>query len=490
VTTIQGKVLDPAALHPLFDALVYIPNDPSDPGLKPFAPGITCDVCGASAAGKPLVTAKTDVSGNFTLSNVPVGPSIPLVVQLGRWRRQLTVDTSKACAPNPLPKPITMPRTQSEGDIPRIAILTGAVDPVECTLRKMGIADSEFTNLGGSGRINFFLANGVGAVGTGGSGARIDGNTPTQAALFATKAGSKVINQYDMVILECEGYREDQSAADLAAIHAYANAGGRVFGSDFNDTWYRTNGDFAQAADWTPGPYYGGVAVNPVTIDVVSNPKGESFSQWLEVVGVSTPGSHTIPSIYPVYNNTGNVVAPTQQWLSGNSRPMHFTFNTPVSAPVASQCGRVVYSDWHADAGGVSHDTVFPAECSSDMSAQEKILEFMLFDLSSCVQPYTPVCTLRTCAQARVSCGPASDGCGGLLDCGRCTNGEVCGGGGPGICGTSLGCVPGTCAAQNIECGLAGDGCGQAIDCGSCPTGQICGFDGHPGRCGQPQVIP
>ena len=341
-TTITGQVYDPAGLHPLFDALVYIPNDPTDPGLKPFPAGITCDVCGATAAGNPLITARTDVNGNFTLTNVPTGTSIPLVVQLGRWRRQFTANVTKSCAPNPLPGKLTMPKSHTEGDIPRIAILTGAVDPVECTLRKMGIADSEFSNPGAGGRINFFVANGDGAVGTGGPGAAIDKNTPTQTTLFATNGSERVINQYDLLILECEGYAERESDADLAAIRAYANAGGRVFGSDFNVAWFRTNGDFAKAADWTPGPYLGGVAMTPVNIDVVSNPKGESFSRWLEVVGVSMVDSHAIASLFPVYNNTTAVVSPTQQWLYGNNRPVHFTFNMPVGAPSVNQCGRVV----------------------------------------------------------------------------------------------------------------------------------------------------
>jgi hypothetical protein len=489
-TTIVGQVYDPAGLRPLFDALVYIPNQPDDPGLKPFPAGITCDVCGATAAGQPLVTTKTDVNGAFVLANVPVGKGIPLVVQLGRWRRQFTVDVTHACASHELPNRLTMPKSHAEGDIPRIAILTGAVDPVECTLRKMGVADSEFTNPGGGGRINLFLANGKGAVGSSGPGAAIDGNTPGQDALFATTGGQRIIDQYDMVILECEGYLEPQSAADLAALRAYADAGGRVFGSDFNAGWFSTNGDFAKAADWTPGPYYGGVAMSPVNIDVVSNPKGESFSRWLEVVGISSPGSHAIASLFPVYDNTGDVVPPTQQWLFGNDRPVHFTFNTPVGAAAANQCGRVVYSDWHANAGGLSYGTRFPAECDPSMSAQEQILEFMLFDLSACVQPYAPLCTPRTCAQLKRSCGPAGDGCGGLLDCGSCASGQICGGGGPGVCGTSVVCVPETCTSQAVECGPAGDGCGHAIDCGQCPTGQICGFDGHPGRCGQPQFIP
>jgi hypothetical protein len=120
------------------------------------------------------------------------------------------------------------------------------------------------------------------------------------------------------------------------------------------------------------------------------------------------------------------------------------------------------------------------------MTPQQAILEFMLFDLAACVMPYTPVCTPRTCAAAGVSCGPASDGCGNLLDCGTCAAGQTCGGGGAGKCGTQTTCTPETCASQGIQCGQAGDGCGNVLNCGNCQTGQICGFGGA-GKCGNPQ---
>ncbi len=151
----------------------------------------------------------------------------------------------------------------------------------------------------------------------------------------------------------------------------------------------------------------------------------------------------------------------------------------------------MVYSDWHAEQPGPPlpwpHGTNFPAECDSTaMTPQQTILEFMLFDLSACVQPYTPICTPKTCAAENIMCGPASDGCGNLLMCGTCPTGQFCGGGGPGKCGTSSNCTPETCTSQGIQCGPAGDGCGHQINCGNCPTGEICGASG-PGMCGKVQ---
>ncbi len=488
-TTLTGTVFDPAGVHPLYNALVYIPNDTTDPGLQPFPPGISCDVCGATAAGNPLVTAYTAPDGTFTLSGVPVGPSIPLVIQLGRWRRQFTLNIATSCGANAAPTGmLSMPQNQSQGDIPRIGILTGALDPVECVLRKMGVQDSEFTDPTGTGRINFYLADQGGAPfpGAQGAGVRASASTPQQAALFASNGGVPVINQYDIVIVECEGYPQTESASDLAALRTYAESGGRIFTSDFAEAWLSTNGNFATTANWTSENW---VQSKTAYVDETSNPKGMAFDAWLQTIGLAATGSTAVTQpISPTFRNTNGIVAPTQQWLywkqGATEVPMHFTFNTPVGAASAQQCGRVVFSDWHAEQNSNIGQT-FPGSCPSTMmTAQEAILEFMLFDLSACVQPYTPICTPGTCAAAGVSCGPASDGCGNLLDCGTCPSGQYCGGGGPGKCGTTSSCTPETCSSQGIQCGKAGDGCGNTIDCGNCPTGEICGAAG-PGKCGK-----
>lgn len=62
-------------------------------------------------------------------------------------------------------------------------------------------------------------------------------------------------------------------------------------------------------------------------------------------------------------------------------------------------------------------DEIFPDPCGDDLTEQEKVLLYALFDLNACigdpVPPPTP-CNPRTCEE---ECGLLPDGCGGLLDC-------------------------------------------------------------------------
>ncbi len=483
-TTITGTVVaptDPTKGYgnpdPLYRALVYVPNS----AVQPFPPGVTCDPCGAEVSGTPLVTDITGPSGTFVLSNAPCGANIPLVIQLGHWRRQITIPNVACCVNNPLTLSQTrLPRNHTEGDIPLIAISTGTADTLECALPKIGIDLSEFTNPGGGGRVQLYVDNGT----------FINGNTPPASALYSNAA---TLNQYDMVVFACDGAQNDQSTANQLNVMNYANAGGRVFASHYGYVWLYDISPFSLTAKWdvsqNPPP-------DPLTAFVdTSFAKGNDFATWLGIVGaLSNPSPPQIMVNQPRRDTDGANVPPSQQFLYGdpNAFPqpstLEFTFNTPVFADAGPQCGRVLYSDFHIDpTPGGGPPQAFPGECPvAPLTPQEKVLEFMLFDLASCVQQ-PPHCTPITCAQQNIQCGPAGDGCGGLIDCGSCTAPQTCGGAGiHGHCGYIDGgsCKPKTCQQQGIQCGPAGDGCGGILNCGNCIPPETCGGAGMLGVCG------
>ena len=140
--------------------------------------------------------------------------------------------------------------------------------------------------------------------------------------------------------------------------------------------------DFQSTATWTPGGFGGSLDGN-YTIDTTF-PKGKAFADWLFNVGASTTKGQIF--LKDIRNDVSAVTAKiSQRWIY-QAEPKYFTFNTPVGKPAEAQCGRVVFTDLHVSSGNKPGGT-FPDGCSStDLSAQEKALAFLFFDLSSCVQ--------------------------------------------------------------------------------------------------------
>jgi hypothetical protein len=500
LTTITGTVY--AGTPPLFgtpdpvpNVVVYVPNAP----YKAFAPGVTCSQCGAEVTGSPLVETTTAFDGTFTLKNVPTGSSIPVVIQLGRWRRKFMVNVP-GCVTTALPAgTFVMPHNSGEGDIPLTAFSSGSVDTLECVLFKMGVDQAEFTKNTAvpPGRVHMYEGN----------GASLGAGTPAETALMGN--GGTFAN-YDQILFPCWGSEVIKPGPELSNLVTYANEGGHFFATHYSYTWLFNNNPFNTTAQWNVNHNSFGAGTAQVQLPP-TNPEGTIFTEWLHLVGaLPAPPNLTIAN---PRHDVNSVVAPSVDWMSGpdpgdNSAMLyHYTFNTPVGQ--ASQCGHAIFSDFHVANAAVGPGNVFPSECLTNentgkactlaapcpMTPQEKVLEFMIWDLASCVPgpPTPPTCTPITCAIQNIACGPASDGCGNLItSCGTCTPPQTCGGGGvPGQCGAPDGgnCVAQTCQQQNIACGPAGDGCGNEIpNCGMCSPPQTCGGGGIPGQCGFPEA--
>ncbi len=429
-TTISGKVLDPAGINALYNVAVYI-KDPNAalPDLSKV--GLTCG-CSALFPSDVLGMATTDANGAFTISTErAVGSNSTLVVQTGKWRMEYPNLDFTACAANQAPQ-LRLPRNSQEGNLPEIAISTGGADSLECLPLRIGVSASEYVaGAGTGGHIHIYQ---------GYNGASTAQAAPESvSALYDSVANLKT---NDVVLFSCEGHEttggqpgQPMTAAFQQNVMDYATAGGRVFASHYHYKFFNS-GPFNAApgpvAVWQ-GTNNANEAINdsasfPVDVDTTlangaAFPEGAALQTWLgnagalingkldvfqarmNVVTLNQPPSvewiHLDPSVTASSVDTKN--DPSTTFVP--SAAQYFSVDLPFGASAEAVCGRVVYSDLHVS-GGPNHTPPAPfnvakyepADYASSgtvpegcamhaLLPQEAALEFMLFDLSSCLVP-------------------------------------------------------------------------------------------------------
>jgi hypothetical protein len=406
-TSVSGHVYDPGGKVPLYNAVVYV-AEPS--ALVELADRAACEDCGAHFPKTATAVALTGSDGSFRLTDVPVGKDIPLTVQLGKWRRTVPIDVAPCTDTRLEAEQTRLPRSSAEGHLPKIAVTTGGSDAMECLLQRIGVDPSEFTPESGEGRVHLWAGHDAA------SSMTVDGaSVPLSPARELWSSAERMLD-YDMILMSCEGndnlwnqppdalpdgVTERRTPAMHLEVRKYADLGGRIFGSHWHHRWINSGGT-------TPDDEYPKVAafsktaadIGAVTVQVDDTfPKGRAFEDWLLQVGASTtPGQLSLVKAEHSVNTVDEGLA--QRWIYGvdeggteggkRSRDMvqYFSFTTPVGR---AECGRMVFSDVHVTFGGGELATApFPERCSASQSAeltpQEKALEFMIFDLSSCIQ--------------------------------------------------------------------------------------------------------
>ncbi len=377
-TSVSGVVWDPAGKNPVYNAVVYVPNAPVD-GIKH---GPVCDSCGgAPVSGHPLVTTLTDPTGAFKLLNVPVGADIPIVIQVGKWRRQITLKTPPTeCVDNPITDAnlTRLPKNRGEGDMPLIALTSGC-DPIHTLVEKIGIDHAELTAASGNGTVRVYAGKGGNTTGVSGA---------TDAYAFWGTLSEMM--KYDIIINECEcsPYPRDTVGPAYENMRLYLDSGGRVFNSHYHLNFFGSSSEnggkaaseLQTAANWSLWNKSSGSG--PFLIDTTF-PKGKAMDEWLTNLSTKSkwgPSIKTSPkgqiSTSSVGDIGGAIAGLSQRWIypSTGTGPVYVSINTPTAKPAAERCGRAVATDIHVGNGSLS-----------SMTEQEAALEFMFFDLASCV---------------------------------------------------------------------------------------------------------
>ncbi len=389
-TTLKGVVFAPNGTLPLYNVLVYVPNAP----LPPVAPGLSCDRCGGIPPGTPVVGALSNERGQFVLEDVPTGDDVPLVIQVGKWRRQIVVPHIDACTENTIldSNQTRLPRNRSEGDMPRIAVTTGSCDNLICLLPKLGIDQSEWGISGEDKMVTFF--SGAEEAFDVSAQTRFDEHLRQMRPASELWGDSEELKRYDVALLSCEcaEHLENKGDAAYRAVTDYLLAGGRVFGTDYQYVWHdRTpNAPLAEVTDIQQGELYAPGYV--VQLDTTF-PKGRALADWLlHVQPASTYGSVECSL---VFNHLLAVQTPAAQiWGSSAGddatvQPRFMTVNAPVGVPLEQQCGKAVHLDAHITAFDVATFQNYPAGCGTALAPGEQVLAFFFFDLAACIQDET-----------------------------------------------------------------------------------------------------
>jgi hypothetical protein len=366
VTSLSGTVFAPNGTLPLPNVLVYVPAGP----VEPFPAGAACARCGPPPSA---IAAVSDAEGRFMVRHVPERAET-LVIETGKWRRQIALPALARCADTPLASDLTrLPRTSAEGELPQLAVSTGNADALECTLRKVGIADSEFTAGSGPGRVHLYAETGATRFAAG----------PTFQPSSTLWASAASLARYDSVLLSCSGLATVRTSQPL---YDYTALGGRVLAVHLHYRWladgppgFRDVAEFAEEPD-----------LMPLEADVdMATPAGALLAAWLLATGASTTlgklpiqaPQHTVAGVAPgvaraVYHDDVASGASTQQ----------LAFTTPFVAPEPDRCGRFVFSDIHGSRDRSTSSVAFPDGCTTaGLSPEEKLFVYTLFELGRCV---------------------------------------------------------------------------------------------------------
>jgi hypothetical protein len=189
---------------------------------------------------------------------------------------------------------------------------------------------------------------------------------------------------------------QPQSAVN--GMKAYADAGGRVYLSHWQNLWVGgqnggpINGAWPTVATWS----FNSLSLDTTLTATVNGTfaQGATMAAWLFDIGASAVAGSIVLD-HPRQTAVSVDESLARKWISQTASlnmpsVPYFSFTTPIEVTPAAQQGRIVFVDLHGTpADSSTAGTSFPSSgCHSGVgttTAQEKALLYATFDLQRCV---------------------------------------------------------------------------------------------------------
>jgi hypothetical protein len=381
-TEIVGRLFAGNGKDPIPGAAVFVPVY----NLPEFPATLGCDLCNNIPTS--VAVTNTEADGSFRLRGVPAG-MVPVVARLGRFQRVLSMDVIP-CTENTVPadpdtgnKGIRMPRKNRElspqDNIPRIAVVSGDYDQIECVLKRIGVDELDMYNGRAPG----------------------SSSPPAIAESGTLLTDEKKLLSYNILIMNCTDNQYQSLLGSKTVqknIELFVRSGGRLYVTDWAYDVIEQIPEFSSYLCFEPqaipGPLMCMNGPEKPTAADSREPYGDRYrvldkdmASWLRQFPGVIDASDTVPVDYSfvvVNQASKDPATPTKTWVEGNvphygKRPQTVTFDY-------KDCGRVHFSTYNTEPDGVVDESQrWPRSCKADFSPQERLLEFLFFNIAACL---------------------------------------------------------------------------------------------------------
>lgn len=371
-----GKVVAPEGTIPISGALVYVAGAPP----APIPDGVYCDKCVHLPEGTAYTTTRAD--GTFDL-DAGLG-SAYLIVQKGAFRRvrPITLQSGPQNVPAAMTTLPAITDKANGDDVPKIAVVLGAWDPIEVVLAKMGLKATITKDLFGKAQV---LAKDAPSFAI--YGVRSIGEMNPYPPPLTLLTDPKEISKYHIVFLPCSGTvysGDDPNALKCSGVYPYdsrvkstlndfVQKGGRVYASDWSYEYVRQV--FPGALSWRGEAAPIGSACMNGGGDQVVTGRDTGLEAWLSA---QAQNLSSVKDAWTVLNGVNPFMS-----VDPDGKPVRVlpkvwvqALGSPVSASLQHGCGRVLYTTYH---------TQPTSQASAALEPQALALLYLILEVGVCL---------------------------------------------------------------------------------------------------------